>query len=112
MFNVSAEIVTATSDWTTYDTIGGYQPDVDKDGNQQFAGKNGRVVESVLKCCDRIVQKEKYSLNEENDYKQAHWLIIDELNRSEIDKVFGDLFTVFGSDASDKRKISLYFILM
>lgn len=41
--------------------------------------------------------------------KQASWLVVDELNRSEIDKVFGDLFTVFGSDDLDKRKLPLWF---
>lgn len=104
VFNVDYEIVTAMSDWTTYDTIGGLQPDVDEEGNEIITGKNGRIVDSIIGCCNTILQKEKYDYD-----KQASWLFIDELNRSEIDKVFGDLFTVFGSSSLQDKKIPLWF---
>ncbi|MBV1759460.1 MAG: AAA family ATPase [Dethiosulfatibacter sp.] len=103
-FNVDFDVVTAVSDWTTYDTIGGLQPSVDEEGNEIISGKNGRIVESIIKCCNTVLQKEKHTGS-----KQASWLIVDELNRSEIDKVFGDLFTVFGSDNLEQRKIPLWF---
>lgn len=102
VFNVKHDVITAVSDWTTYDTIGGLQPSVDEEGNEIITGKNGRIVESIIKCCNTILNKEKYDGEE-----QALWLVVDELNRSEIDKVFGDLFTVFGSDDVDKRKMPL-----
>lgn len=104
VFNVKYDVITAVSDWTTYDTIGGLQPSVDEEGNEIITGKNGRIVESIIKCCNTILNKEKYDGEE-----QASWLVVDELNRSEIDKVFGDLFTVFGSDDVDKRKMPLWF---
>ena len=104
VFNVKHDVITAVSDWTTYDTIGGLQPSVDEEGNEIITGKNGRIVESIIKCCNTILNKEKYDGEE-----QASWLVVDELNRSEIDKVFGDLFTVFGSDDVDKRKMPLWF---
>lgn len=104
VFNVKHDVITAVSDWTTYDTIGGLQPSVDEEGNEIITGKNGRIVESMIKCCNTILNKEKYDGEE-----QASWLVVDELNRSEIDKVFGDLFTVFGSDDVDKRKMPLWF---
>ena len=104
VFNVNHDVITAVSDWTTYDTIGGLQPSVDEEGNEIITGKNGRIVESIIKCCNTILNKEKYDGEE-----QASWLVVDELNRSEIDKVFGDLFTVFGSDDVDKRKMPLWF---
>lgn len=103
-FNVDFDVITAVSDWTTYDTIGGLQPSVDEEGNEIIAGKNGRIVESIIKCCNTVLEKEKHSGD-----NQALWLVVDELNRSEIDKVFGDLFTVFGSDDLEKRKIPLWF---
>lgn len=104
VFNVNFDIITAVSDWTTYDTIGGLQPSVDEEGNEEICGKNGRVVESIVKCCNTILGNEKY-----NGPEQATWLVIDELNRSEIDKVFGDLFTAFGSDDLEHRKINLWY---
>lgn len=103
-FHVKYDIITAVSDWTTYDTIGGLQPSVDEEGNEIIAGKNGRIVESIIKCCNTVLEREQYDGKE-----QASWLVVDELNRSEIDKVFGDLFTVFGSDDIDKRRMPLWF---
>lgn len=104
VFNVKHEVITAVSDWTTYDTIGGLQPSVDDEGNEVITGKNGRIVESIIECCNTVLAKEKHT-----GIEQASWLVVDELNRSEIDKVFGDLFTVFGSDDIDKRKMPLWF---
>ena len=85
VFNVDYDEATAISDWTTYDTIGGLQPDFDGN-NEILTGKNGCIVESILHCCNTVVKKEHY-----NGDKQASWLILDELNRCEIDKVFGEL---------------------
>lgn len=104
VFDVKYDVITAVSDWTTYDTIGGLQPSVDDEGNEIIIGKNGRIVESIINCCNTVLEKEHH-----NGDKQASWLVVDELNRSEIDKVFGDLFTVFGSDDLDKRKLPLWF---
>lgn len=104
VFDVKYDVITAVSDWTTYDTIGGLQPSVDDEGNEIIVGKNGRIVESIINCCNTVLEKEHHG-----GEKQASWLVVDELNRSEIDKVFGDLFTVFGSDDLDKRKLPLWF---
>lgn len=104
VFNVEYDEATAISDWTTYDTIGGLQPDFDGK-NEILTGKNGCIVESILHCCNTVVKNEHYS-----GEKQASWLILDELNRCEIDKVFGELFTVFGSDSlSAQRSIRLWY---
>lgn len=107
VFNVNYNIITAVNDWTTYDTIGGYQPSINEDGEEIIIGKNGRIVQSVLSCCNDILVEE-YSENQDTP-QQAHWLIIDELNRAEIDRVFGDLFTALGTDDLDKRKLNLWF---
>lgn len=105
VFDVSYTEATANSDWTTYDSIGGLQPSANDEGQEVLEGKNGYVVSSILRCCDLIVKNEN-----DNGSLQANWLILDELNRCEIDKVFGDLFTALGSDASiTERIINLWY---
>ena len=80
-----AAIICKVFNVTTYDTIGGLQPSVDDEGNEVITGKNGRIVESIIECCNTVLAKEKYS-----GVDQASWLVVDELNRCETDKVFGD----------------------
>lgn len=100
VFEVSYTEATANSDWTTYDSIGGLQPTANDEGHEVIVGKNGYVVSSVLECCDLIVKNEN-----DDGVLQGNWLILDELNRCEIDKVFGDLFTALGSDTSETERI-------
>ena len=67
-------MTTATADWTTDDTIGGLRPD--REHGLAFAP--GHFIEAI----------------EADD-----WLIIDELNRSNFDRAFGQLFTVLSGQA-------------
>ncbi|HSL57087.1 MAG TPA: AAA family ATPase [Acidimicrobiales bacterium] len=59
---------TATSEWTTFETIGGLQPTA-----EGLIFRPGLFVEAIM---------------------SGRWLVIDELNRSNFDRAFGQLFTV------------------
>jgi MoxR-like ATPase len=67
-------LTTATADWTTYETIGGLKPTAK--GGLEFAP--GHFLAAI---------------------ERNQWLVIDELNRSQFDRAFGQLFTVLSGQA-------------
>jgi len=64
---------TATSEWTTFETIGGLQPTADG-----LIYRPGLFIDAI---------------------ESGRWLVIDELNRSNFDRAFGQLFTVLAGQA-------------
>jgi hypothetical protein len=83
---------TATADWTTYETIGGLRPK----GPDKLEFEEGHFLQAIRK---------------------NQWLLIDELNRSQFDRAFGQLFTVLSGqpvvlpyarpEANNKRLVLL-----
>ena len=64
-----AKLATASADWSTYDTIGGWA----QQANGQLAFREGIVTRAL---------------------RERRWVVLDEVNRADIDKCFGELFTV------------------
>lgn len=69
----------ATTDWTALDTVGGYLPDP-APGKKGLVFKPGKFLE-----CFR---------DPESGEKEFRWIVIDELNRTDVDKAFGQFFTI------------------
>jgi MoxR-like ATPase len=72
---------TATADWSTFETVGGYMPG--EASTDELAFSPGQV----LRCF-------RHGGRQRNDL-----LVIDEINRSDIDKSFGQLFTLLAGQA-------------
>lgn len=83
-YDVDYNMTTASSEWSVYETIGGYK--IDKDSKMYFD-------EGIVLDCFK---------DKENEMKNE-WLIIDEINRSDIDKAFSPLFSVL---SGEKTKLS------
>ena len=67
-------LATATADWSTYETVGGYRPQAD--GNLVF--EPGIVLKAIA---------------------DDRWLVLDEMNRANTDRALGPLFTVLSGQA-------------
>ena len=94
------ETTTATADWSTFDTVGGYMPnESDESGGDDLAFTPGVVLNRL---------KNSRTGTQSNDL-----IVIDELNRADIDKAFGQLFTLLSGQSvqlpytEDGREIEL-----
>ncbi|KUH94671.1 hypothetical protein AU189_17750 [Mycolicibacterium acapulense] len=105
VFGCTLQVETATADWSTYDVIGGLQPRIQNDTpipTETIAPWQGHVTRAVLECARKVSLN---VLDSGNHPAQAHWLVIDEFNRCEIDKAVGGLYTVLGGGPAESLKL-------
>ncbi|MDS0474593.1 AAA family ATPase [Natrinema sp. 1APR25-10V2] len=79
------EMTTATADWSTFDTVGGYMPNESGDNGGDLTFTPG-IVLNRLKDIETGTQSNEL-------------IVIDELNRADIDKAFGQLFTLLSGQS-------------
>lgn len=94
-FQVSTLPVTAHEDWTVFDVIGRLELRLHEDRKEEIVPVNGYFTECVVRCANSIVRH-----FDDPAEPQAEWLLIDELNRANMDRAFGELFAVLGTDSA------------
>lgn len=83
-----SELTTATADWSTFDTIGGYMPTETGNGDEE---NNLAFTPGII--LNRL--KDPHTGSQANEP-----VVIDELNRADIDKAFGQLFTLLSGQSA------------
>jgi 5-methylcytosine-specific restriction protein B len=98
-FNVELRSETANPEWSVYDVIGSQALNV-QGGTHP---RHGIVTSSILGCAATTVRH-----LDKGQGPQGEWLLIDEMNRAEIDRAFGPLFTALSGE--DKGTFSLDYV--
>lgn len=76
----TVRIETANAEWTNQDIVGGYHPEGDG-----FRPSPGILTEAAETCVQSL---------ENTEPPHPSWLLIDELNRANLDEAFGEVFTM------------------
>lgn len=97
-FNVELIQTTANPEWSVYDVIGSKTLDGD-----EVKPRLGYLPEAILRCYKAMRTHEQ-----DQSAPQAVWLLIDEINRCEIDRAFGPLFTAL--EERERPRIRLDFL--
>jgi MoxR-like ATPase len=107
LFGYYPMMVTANAEWSAFDVVGGLVPLADERGNLRYDIRPGVVYDALRRnwwlaedgTVRRTVDGVPLRMSSVHDSHQypGVWLIVDELNRADVDKAFGDLFTALES---------------
>jgi energy-coupling factor transporter ATP-binding protein EcfA2 len=96
-FNAGLSCETANAEWSIFDTIG--TQTLNETGG--ISPQHGVVTAAILRCANAII-----SHADTGSGFHAHWLLIDEMNRAEIDRAFGPLFTALSGGADPSMTLN------
>ncbi len=83
-FNADLVVETANPEWSVFDTVGTQT----LRAGGEAAPRHGLVTNAILACATVMIDQ-----LDNGEGPQAKWLLIDEMNRADIDRAFGPLFT-------------------
>ena len=87
LFSCESRFETAVADWTPFETIGGLRLTV-INGQESLQPELGVITEAIVACLNRIAEQVF-----DNAGSQGVWLVLDEMNRANMDAAFGQAFT-------------------
>ena len=103
-WNYYMDVHTATADWTTHDVIGGITPKMNGE-KVVYDIQNGCITQTILDNWEdktnweddtpkkRVIRQRTSNIDKVVKTFDGVWLCIDEFNRADIDKAFGQIFT-------------------
>lgn len=95
-FDVEQSTITGREDLSTYDLIGRQDLVFDEESKREIVvPTDGAFTTAVIECAGAL---SRHQDDPEENSSIGHWLVIDELNRANMDRAFGELFTVLGTD--------------
>jgi len=86
------DIHTATAEWSSQDIVGGIMPRI-QNGSPTYEIVLGCVSETVAGNWSSRNTQRRVAHSRNTKVYRGIWLVIDEFNRADIDKAFGQLFT-------------------
>lgn len=87
----SDSLVTANAEWSNYQVVGGYRP-----AGGSWEPDPGFLTAAAERCTETL----------RREPARPSWLIIDELNRANLDEAFGDVFTLLDLDYRTTEPLS------
>ena len=87
LFSCESRFETAVADWTPFETIGGLRLTV-VSGQESLQPELGVITEAIVACLNRIAEQAF-----DDSGPQGVWLVLDEMNRANMDAAFGQVFT-------------------